>query len=94
MRSSGLLSASGVVCNRPCKLRAVVLVGDAEATTTLTVYDHASSGEGVEVSYVKATDYQPTSVMSLPGDGVMCHSGAYGALSAATGKYIVFYDYA
>ena len=93
IKSSGLKGASAVIFPKPCCLVGVCFVGDTSKEPTLKLWDNATEGSGTEIAFLMVSDECHFASLMFPKPGLPCANGIYAQLSAATGDYIVYYEY-
>lgn len=92
VRTSGLLTADAVICDAPCLLWGVVLVGTTTAVSVV-LYDHASAASGtVTDKLVSEAGTANTEKAHLRAKGVACTNGLYADVTGTNGAYIVYYE--
>lgn len=89
-QSTGLVAASAVVLNRPCRIHAITLL-QASAACTAIIYDNATTNTGTEITQLNnnTNTSTATQVFNVP---VECLKGAYVALTGTGAKAIVHYS--
>lgn len=90
-QSSGLKSADGVICDRPCILHSVQVVADGTNAATAILYDNASAASGTVVAKI-ITDATLTYDDFTPSNGVQCNKGLYLDLGGTGCEVIVHFS--
>lgn len=88
-RSSGLLTADGVIATGRNRVNAITLIGGSTASSVV-VYDNASAASGTVVG--KAT--QPTQNVTthiIFENPVQCENGIYADVTGTSAEYIVYF---
>ncbi len=91
IRSSGDITATGVVTAKPCRLWGVTAYA-ASDDCEFILYDHASGATAPVVDRIKVDfSTQPTIRISYPG--IICNNGLYISFSSGTNpKVIVHFE--
>lgn len=93
VNSSGLKSADGVICARPCIFYGVTLLTDGTNAGTIVLYDNASAASGTVVAKSKQTGAALMAThMCDVGVGVVCNAGIYADVTGTGAEYIVYYS--
>lgn len=88
--SSGLKTADGAICARPCILHGIKLIAGSTASAAV-LYDHASAASGKVVGKAKA-DPALESGDDCTDLMVECNNGLYLDISGTDAEAIVYFS--
>lgn len=89
-KSTGLLTADGLILNGRAVLAGVHIVTDGTNDVTLVLYDNTSAA-GKEVFKQKVTGTDDSIPYTLPDGGIRCDNGVYADITGTGAEFIIFY---
>lgn len=87
--TSGVISADGVVTDRPARIMSVTLI-PAAAASSIILYDNASAASGTVLAQLSAVANGASVHWSVTA-GVVCNFGIYADITGASANAIVYY---
>jgi len=90
--SSGRKTADGVICARPCLLKAVILEGDGTNACNVIIYDNATTNSGNVIAKLLIQASGPQCIVFSESHGVEALNGLYADVTGTGAAYIVHYS--
>lgn len=87
---SAAVTASGVLFTGRGRIKQVTFTGNTSGNASFILYDNPSAGSGKIVFQINAHLSNVPTPIDIPGEGILCQTGCYAALTNVTGITVCY----